>query len=299
MAVTVYSSTDESAPVLNGAIGSFIALLDACLINGYGAKAAAGWAKSFSGTNLATYRAPAGNRMYLAVDDTTALYSRVRGFEVATAAGVPVSSGTGPFPTDVQANGGGYFPKSSATGTTRDWIVAADDRCVYVIHLYSTNTHPFFFGDFFSYKAGDAYNTAIIHSSTATDETNPSTTSTEFGGTSNGHFIARSYTQIGGSTAFGVGANAHRGGSGYFGYSGSAYPSPIEGALVLDRAFLQEATAGVRGHLLGLWNPMHKRPLLDGDTFAGTGVLAGKTFIAKSSVGPGQFFLETSNTWYI
>ena len=56
MTVTVYLSTDASAPTLDGNVGSLITVLDAVLVNGYGAKAAAGWTKAFSGTNKAAYR---------------------------------------------------------------------------------------------------------------------------------------------------------------------------------------------------------------------------------------------------
>ena len=39
---TVYRSDDAGAPNLTGAAGSLIAILDAVLVNGYGAKPAAG-----------------------------------------------------------------------------------------------------------------------------------------------------------------------------------------------------------------------------------------------------------------
>jgi hypothetical protein len=42
-APTVYKSTDASAPTLDGQVGSLITVLKACLVNGYGAKSAAGW----------------------------------------------------------------------------------------------------------------------------------------------------------------------------------------------------------------------------------------------------------------
>ena len=40
-APTIYRSTDASAPVLTGEVGKLVDLLDACLVNGYGAKSAA------------------------------------------------------------------------------------------------------------------------------------------------------------------------------------------------------------------------------------------------------------------
>ena len=40
MAVTIYTSDDAGAPVLDGTNGSLINLLDKCLVTGYGSKAA-------------------------------------------------------------------------------------------------------------------------------------------------------------------------------------------------------------------------------------------------------------------
>jgi hypothetical protein len=46
MTVRLYSSLDVGAPVLNEASNTLVAVLDACLVNGYGAKASSGWTKS-------------------------------------------------------------------------------------------------------------------------------------------------------------------------------------------------------------------------------------------------------------
>jgi len=127
--ITVYRSDDASAPVLSGTLGSLIAVLDACLVNGYGSQASAGWAKPFTGTNLAVYRAPQGNRFYLRLDDTDAQYPVLRGYRAMTA----VSTGTGLFPTTVQLSGGIRSVKSyTASSTVRPWIVIASPRAFYL-----------------------------------------------------------------------------------------------------------------------------------------------------------------------
>ena len=74
MTVRVYSSTDASAPVLTGQVGSLIAVLDACLVNGYGTKTAAGWTKPFAdASNTAVYRSGSGSRAFFRFfDDGTA-----------------------------------------------------------------------------------------------------------------------------------------------------------------------------------------------------------------------------------
>lgn len=49
MTVRVFRSTDASAPALSGRPGSFVSLLDACLVDGYTGKPAAGWTKPYTG----------------------------------------------------------------------------------------------------------------------------------------------------------------------------------------------------------------------------------------------------------
>lgn len=71
MTVTAYFSTDASAPTLTGTTGSLVALLDAILVNGYGAKAAAGWSIAYTGTSKRDYKQGTGsNGYYLDVDDS-------------------------------------------------------------------------------------------------------------------------------------------------------------------------------------------------------------------------------------
>jgi len=53
---TLYQSTDSGAPALSGQAGSLLEVLDACLVNGYGGKAAAGWGIAFSSGNKRVYR---------------------------------------------------------------------------------------------------------------------------------------------------------------------------------------------------------------------------------------------------
>src|SRR5277367_4813757 len=98
MTITVYKSSDASAPVLSGQAGAMAGVLDACLVNGYGSKAAAGWGTAFTGTNLRAYQPASGNRLYLALDDTGTTSCRLTGYEAMSA----VSTGTGPFPTSLQ-----------------------------------------------------------------------------------------------------------------------------------------------------------------------------------------------------
>ena len=70
--VNIYRSTDASAPTLEGVNGSLVALLDACLVNGYGSQSAAGWTIAYTTTNKRVYRNSTtdGTGFYLNVDDS-------------------------------------------------------------------------------------------------------------------------------------------------------------------------------------------------------------------------------------
>ena len=295
MAITLLSNTSSGAPALNGAVGSLIGVLDFCLVT------TLGWAKVYSGTNVAAYRAPAGNRMYLGVDDTTTLNARVRGFETMTQAGVSVAAGTGPFPTDVQLSGGGYIYKSSDTTTQREWRFASDGL---MFHLsISASNYPalFSFGDIVSYKASDSYGTVI----SAEHAINAYAAGALVGSAASyspsaAFAFARSYTQLGGAVAASRVMDLAYGGSigSTLGAIGSAYPSPVEGGLLLSRIRAGEsAVPTIRGYLPGLWAPCHVRPLAHGDTFAGAGDLAGRSFVVWNVTSAGQVMIETSDTW--
>lgn len=120
-----------------------------------------GFAKSFTGTNLAVYRSanPASTRMSLRVNDTGTTNARVLGYESMT----DVNTGLGPFPTEAQVAGGRWWPKSNTANTTsRLWAIVGDDKTFYV-YVY-TSTAPlnaagciFTFGDFVSERSGDPY----------------------------------------------------------------------------------------------------------------------------------------------
>ena len=93
--------------------------------------AAAGWAKPFTGTNLAAYRSahPQSNGLYLRVNDASALAARVVGYETMTA----ISTGANTFPTNAQMSGGGYGNKAqSAHGRDIPWLLFSDGM---VFHL--------------------------------------------------------------------------------------------------------------------------------------------------------------------
>lgn len=303
MTVRIYHSTDASAPVLSGQVGALIGVLDACLVNGYGSKAAAGWTKAYSGTNLAAYRQPAGtNQFYLRVDDTNATDARLRGYEAMS----DVNTGTGLFPTDVQVSGGLYHNKSNASSSAaRPWTLITNGKIVYFVTSYDgTNLSQLSaFGDITSYKSGDAYHTMIMaaNSSGTAQGVGPAITS-GLSNASNGHYMARSYTQTGSSVALGKHSDyVKTGNASAMGTAGMTYPTSPDGALWFAPVWIHESAAGVvRGEMPGFWCPLHNKPLTSGDTFTGSGAYSGKTFeawAANNSSTVSQVFVETSDTW--
>ena len=273
--------------------------------------AGAGWTKEYSGTNLAAYRQGAGNRMYLRIDDTTTLTCRAVGYEVMTA----ISTGTNPFPTAAQFSGGLYFQKSSTADATnaREWILIADDRQFFLwVNWDGSTTHSgspiVYFGDMTSYKGGDAFHTHIIANvSGAIAGFRFSYLVTQAQSPDTGHYVARSFTQIGTSmpcariSDYSKGnAQANMGAS--VATTGLTYPHPVDGGLLMAPVWVVESAptaiqSVVRGLINGVWNPLHNKPLNTGDTFQGTGALSGKTFMALNCQLNAEVIIEIPLTW--
>lgn len=293
MAVTYLTNTSEGAPALTAAAGSLIGVMDFCLVT------IMGWSKVFAGTNIASYRAPTGNRFYLGVDDTATHNARVRGFVTMTAAGVDVASGTEPFPTSAQQANGMYVYKSnSADATARPWWFASNGVICYLSITPGPYPALFGFGDFISDAPADAYNTCLLaERATGTIGDGLSLASSVTGSTSYG-FVARSYTQSGGSENLGKLTDSRYSSQSVPGNDGSAYPNPVIGGLLMSPIQCFEPnTYLIRGTLPGIWSPLHKRPLSDNDTFSGSGVMSGKSFVARNVSAYGQLIVETSDTW--
>lgn len=322
MVMRVYRSTDSSAPVLTGQSGTLVTLLDAVLVNGYGSKTAAGWTKSFSGTNKAAYRQAAGSQHYLRVqDDLGASYGRayVLGYETMST----VDAGTNPFPSSVQTYHG--WGKSSTTdATARPWVIFADDRRFYIFvqtgEDASTPWASGFFGDIISYTTSDAYASCLISRYSTSGASahvysldnlaymyhagNGYSGLVNYGGMPRNHSgtygpvnVARHTDQFKAlagtaspSSAFYAGAPT----------SGLTYPQPTNSSLVIAPIWMHHNHGSanvVRGHMPGLWAPMHRKPLANNDTFSGTGSMSGKTFEAFNVYSDAQLIVETSDTW--
>ncbi len=317
MPVTVYRYDDVGAPTLSTpSAGSLISVLDACLVNGYGTKAPAGWTKPFSGTNLAAYRQGGGSRFYLHINDGTGTGKvRAVGYESMT----DVSPGVNAFPTVAQMSTGIQITLSyTAAAETRAWMVFADEKRFYLwtgYNLLATSAlsvmaadglgqSMFFFGDIVSFKPSDAYCCQII-GPRLTDQSGE-----EFAGSStinygqSGHYIARNAAATAGSVNNSK-TYDYRGGKslGVIGHaSGIPYPDPVSGSLNLSRILIGNGVAvpAIRGRLPGCWASLNALPGKTGDTFSGVGDLSGREFMlvgCETNYTPGRVAIETSNTW--
>lgn len=267
-------------------------------------RAPLGWTTAFTGTNLRAYRPSQGNQFYLRLDDTGTAQARVVGYESMS----DVNTGTNPFPTAAQMSGGLYWGKSTTTdGTARAWIAIGDEKRVYII--INANSGASFgggivmvFGDFRSFKNGDAYNCSIVGSTLADSTTNnfKAIATTNSYGSATGHYVTRSYTQAGASIAMAKGTMAcgiSTSGSAFSTLSalGGTFPDPISGGVNLFKiSVVENSLSKWRGDYPGLWDT--SQSLTHADTFSGSGALGGRTFAVWAMSGAKVVF-ETSDTW--
>lgn len=315
MTVRLYRSTDSGAPSVNGTIGAFIGLLDACLVSGYGSSLPAGWSKPFTGTNLGVYRPGSGFRCYMRVDDTAAQFARITAYETMS----DVNTGVNYFNSPV--TGGHSVTKSNTADTVaRGWVVVATEAAVYIFieptstpttwESFVTSTSgngQFFFGEFVSYRPGDTSNNMII-GATSTTAGNGQLGTVSFNAVSSGHYLSKNFLGIG-LGAVTVGKNVpglYNSSAAVMGASSTSnpYPDPMTGGVLMAPVELNETLpAGgfiIRGKMPGMWAPITSFPMAHGDIITGTGILAGKTLLAVtvySTFNAGRAFIEISNTW--
>ena len=326
MTVRVYRSTDASAPVLSGTAGALIGVLDGCLVTGYGAQVNSGWTKPFTGTNLASYRQGTGsNQFYLKVRDDApgaggAIEARFRGFEVMTTvtATDTAADGTNIFPTIVQSTATQTAVRKSATAdaTVRPWIVVADARTFYLFILTGDTVGVYYsvmFGEFYSFKTNDP-GRCIIGVRTAENTiaaiNDPdrlvSLGNVVAGGATSIFIMARDHTGLPGAVPCSLMGRADTSTSsssvaiamsGNLSYTNQPDHKGYLAPLRIHNGSL--TNTNIRGRVRGLWNWQHLiTTVSDGETFTGSGNLAGKTFmVIKQTPNAGVWVVEISDTW--
>lgn len=254
-----------------------------------------GWAKPFSGTNLAAYKStdPLSSGFFLRVDDTNATVTRVIGYESMS----DINTGVGPFPTQAQIAGGGYWPKSTiASAAPVNWVIVGDSRA-FVIHVMAGYVQSATyvggatrgFGDAIALRpGGDPYATFLCHSvqpSSGSMNDNALDAPQSAAGSS----FARSYAALGGAQGHFclpyTGSNTTSGLDSLFG----DFPSEVDGSLRLSRRYFARTTSvAPRAEMPGLYSVPQAKGFLSfrtGDRVPGAGAVAGRTMLALNPMG--------------
>lgn len=329
MTTTLYKSTDPGAPQLSTDSGSLTAIFDACLINGYGTKPAAGWTKEFAQSNLrSAYKQGAGsNGHYLYLDDGAGTIVRARGYTTMES----VDKGGNPFPSEEQMPGGVYVHKHDGLAGNRAWLMVANEKAVWFFTQMASNTNwefasPFFFGAINSNRLADKLSTMIVGAHKAQHSGNPTNNiSMTIFGTAAGlicnnnslmpaHFMAGAWHGLGGSVNVGKHCDISRfsdqdlasyAGNGRFAKCGfysndsSAFTNPVDGSIHMMPIYVHEGRGAIRGVIPGIFaHPYTRDGVLPptGSLIEGTGEFAGRTFMVVWC-WYGSFLLEVSDTW--
>ena len=153
---TIYKSTDAEAPLMTGTAGAFISVLKACLVDGYGVKAPAGWV--FEDVYAATQQAlftqgtmsgRANKKLYVKDAATTVGVANAWMCTDCTKVSSPV------FTEAFWAGGSSYIgvitKADQENGMASEWMIIADSRSVVLLTKRSEWTRRgwafTFFGD--------------------------------------------------------------------------------------------------------------------------------------------------------
>ena len=277
-----------------------ISLLTACLVSGYGSKAAAGWTLHAASTSTkAIYNCTTGGAsgLYLRVDDTATSNATVYGAETI----LTIDNVTGQFPQSSGIPSSLQIFKSATTsGDIRPWFLITDGRMFYLgVHGNSdSRIANFAFGDIDSFKVADAYPAIIIgvHSSSY-GLGSTSTTYTSF----NTHFMARTYSQGGAGISVSKTSNCLNTNVSGETTAVCVYPSQVDNGLLLSPVSIVEGTPlnVVRGILPGIYfTPQGVNNNIANYTqFTGIVGLAGRT-VMYTNTGMGSSYWASGGVFF-
>lgn len=260
----VYRWDDASAPSALGNVkASMCNILNACLVTGYGAKAAAGWTRPYANGTLdeCVFRnnSTVGNGMYLRVTNKANTYGHdIRAYEAMTDYNV----GTFPF----HANPMGFDISAGVDGNARPWILIADNRAFYFfcwVYAMATPTitdiyvSSMFFGDIVSRFAVDAYGSGLLSGAQSGSFGALGDAQTAEGSFGVGLSMPRRYSGVAASFISNV---CTGGGPTSFYMGGVGLPYTPGDQIIVGRPYLNDGTAYTfRGYLPGLYYPCHNK----------------------------------------
>lgn len=330
-----YSASDAGAPVLAGTVGSLLAVLNGCLVTGYGTRVAAGWTKPIADSgNCGHFLQGAGSSgHYLYINDNgpnvTSTYKEawITGWKAMSAITAPVGVGNGQFPNPGQMLTTGHLvllKSDAASSSSRDWFMYADASTFYLFTRPLVNdTRITFahFGDFYS-LAGSAdegrcmINGRTIENNSSTFANTPYDTTdqqTSGGYTSVGYSGTQNKSQwASGSAGAALGSVGVKFSSAWSNWYIGTYnyeitfplaglmatPNPVDGAFYIAPVRIHDMPGpDIRGRLRGVWATGHlPGSFHEGQIITGANDTAGKTFRVVKTIGGSVLLIETSNT---
>ena len=278
--------------------------------------APAGWQKVYSGTNKAVYRSTdaAGPRHYLRVQDTTYSQARVIGYVSMT----DVDTGEGPFPTEAQFSGGGYWLKSTSSGSTATgWKIVTDPHMILYAAAPQQHQDAIFtatalrgFGWTVPLRAaGDQWATVLSFSGNTTPQNYGNLDGGNASSSQGMSVMPRAWHGLGSSVI--ATATPTTGGALVSGNDGAMGPAPseIDGEIKLARVFLREGTASEKPprsiapgvlHVpqSGLLSVVNDGAIVDGaGEFAGRKLLTVAAGSVLSAPPSGAYFIDITGPW--
>lgn len=310
-----YYWNDPGAPRVSYSANSFNDVLRACLVSGYGNKEGAGWTEVFTSGTRRLFQCPGGNQRVYEFNDANSSYVYFRGY--GSLDPVTGSDGVDAFPTTGQSANGYSIVKTTSTGTTtyRPWSIIVSDRSLYFQIFYNhtqeeestTEVSTGFVGDFVSYIPGDVGNSMVYGMASAATAANSQFFGDDLSFTAprSGIAVFRDYLQMQNSFTNLSIAPGWLANSTSIGNVGFSFPEVGSGGLILDPVRIIEYTDGtsasrlLRGHLPGLFNPIHNNPGVHRGTFDGSGVLSGtKTVLWKKGRTLSKMaFTDNTSDW--
>ncbi|WP_199026650.1 hypothetical protein [Ralstonia sp. ASV6] len=250
-----------------------------------------GWNIAFTGTNKRVYTpsVPQSLGFFLRVDDTGSV-ARVRGYESMT----DVDTGVGPFPTDGQISGGGFWSKQYSNYAVQ-WALFGDERLFYLLLFPQgvSSVGPLVgFGDINAQSSADAYACMLACVPTDFSYSNGALAgdlSFPQQAGSNGIFFPRGYTQTGSAkqaflASFGIPMGSVYSGTGNTNNGsavGLSFPNPADNGIFVNAPYVGH-DAGLRGQLPGLYHTCQNwfSSYNHRDKIPGTDALVGKKLMA-------------------
>ncbi|MEQ8511572.1 MAG: hypothetical protein RJP96_14730 [Algiphilus sp.] len=304
MTVKYYSYQDADAPVLDAQPGSLVALLDACLIDGYSSggteKTPLGWQIAHTGTDKRAYQSTSQSAFpaLLRIQDDG---SSSDGGESAQCRAYDSMSDV-----DTGGNSTSEFLFKKSTGSSgRPWFLVGDDRAFYLCVRNGGDYQTHFFGDIIPQDANDTGAVLLKAGS---------------GGSGVSAWENKPMTESNGSSSEYepecrwlrdvdlIGNNAKvrfygRGGSAYIGEDVLSHPNPVTGDIPCEPLYVggfdnSVSSHWLRGRMPGGYEPLTNYNAGEFEIISGVNSLSGRDVVNlrhRDSVR--RIFVDITGPW--